>query len=65
MDKSTNFQLKLWTTDAEAALAAVKAAGVEVIYPDKTLFKAQVAIMLQSYRHQLIYDLLRCIDEVH
>ena len=47
-DESSIYQRKLWKAASDEALAAVKAAGVEVIIPDKTPFKASVAHMYED-----------------
>ena len=44
-DESSVRQRELWATATAASLAAVKKAGVEVITPDKSLFRARVASM--------------------
>ena len=44
-DESSVRQRELWTDATAASLAAVKKAGVEVIIPDKNLFRARVASM--------------------
>ncbi len=61
MDESVVYQRKLWAESTREALEAVKAAGVEVIYPDKSEFQAQVQEMHESYRGEPIYDLLQAI----
>lgn len=61
MDESVVHQRKLWAADTQAALAAVAAAGVEIVYPDKSLFQAQVQEMHESYRGEPIYELLQAI----
>src|SRR5690606_38691906 len=45
MDESVVFQRKLWAEDTEFALKAVAEADVEIVYPDKTKFQAQVQEM--------------------
>jgi len=42
-DESTVYQRELWQSATDEALAAVQAAGVEIIRPDKTLFAAKAA----------------------
>jgi tripartite ATP-independent transporter DctP family solute receptor len=61
MDESVVFQRKLWAEDTQTALDAVKAAGVEIVYPDKSVFQAQVQEMHESYRGEPIYELLQAI----
>ncbi|UTA49622.1 TRAP transporter substrate-binding protein [Simiduia sp. 21SJ11W-1] len=43
MQSSSEYQRTLWAEATQEALAAVTAAGVEVIYPDKSTFKLSVA----------------------
>lgn len=64
MDESAKFQRKLWAEDTKEALAAVEAAGVEIVYPDKSQFQAQVRSMHESYRGEPIYDLMQSISEI-
>ena len=64
MDESVDFQRELWARDTQEALAAVQAAGVEVVYPDKTLFQEQVKSMHESYRGEPIYDLMQRINDM-
>lgn len=47
MADSVEYQKKLWQQASDEALAAVKAAGVEVIYPDKQPFRDAV----KEYHH--------------
>lgn len=61
VDESVVYQRKLWAEATEEALEAVKAAGVEVVYPDKSQFQAQVLPMHESYRGEPIYDMLQKI----
>lgn len=64
MDESAKFQRELWALDTREALAAVEAAGVEIIYPDKSQFQAQVQSMHESYRGEPIYDLMQRIKDM-
>lgn len=61
MDDSIVYQRKLWQESTQEALEAVKAAGVEVVYPDKTPFMEAVEPMHESYRGTDIYDLIQQI----
>lgn len=61
VDESVKYQRTLWAEATREALDAVKAAGVEVVYPDKAEFQAQVEAMHESYRGEPIYDLLQHI----
>lgn len=48
--ESVIYQRKVWAESVKESLAAVKAAGVEVIYPDKNKFSSQVASIYDSYK---------------
>ena len=61
VDESVKYQRTLWAEATREALEAVKAAGVEVVYPDKAEFQAEVESMHESYRGEPIYDLLQYI----
>ena len=61
VDESVKYQRILWAEATREALEAVKAAGVEVVYPDKAEFQAEVESMHESYRGEPIYDLLQYI----
>ncbi len=62
-DASAQKQKELWRIASEEALTAVKAAGVEVIYPDKTPFMERAAPMLEAYRESdpALYTLIERI----
>jgi len=64
VDDSVLFQRELWQRDSDAALAAVEAAGVEIIRPDKSLFQSQVAAMQASFDGTEVGALLRQIQAV-
>jgi len=57
-------QRRLWGEAIEEALAQVRAAGVEVIEPDKDAFRRAAEPMFESYLGTPTYDLLRAIEEV-
>ena len=57
-------QRRLWGEAIEEALAQVRAAGVEVIEPDKDAFRRAAEPMFESYLGTPTYDLLRAIGEV-
>jgi len=57
-------QRRLWREASEDALAQVRAAGVEIIEPDKDAFRRAAEPMFESYRGTPTYDLLRAIEEV-
>ena len=63
--ESAEYQKKLWKAATEEALAAVQAAGVEVIYPDKAAFAEKSASLYETYGNQPeIADLIRRIQAV-
>lgn len=64
VDDSVVFQRELWRVSTEEALAAVRAAGVVVTYPDKAPFMAAVEEMKASYDGTEIGRLLREIEAV-
>jgi TRAP-type C4-dicarboxylate transport system substrate-binding protein len=64
VDDSVAYQRKLWQEATDEALAAVQAAGVEVIYPDKTPFQKAVHEMKESYAGTEVADLLTRIEAV-
>ncbi len=63
--ESAEHQKKLWKAATDEALAAVQAAGVEVIYPDKAAFSEKSASLYEAYGDQPeIADLIRRIQAV-
>ena len=62
VDDSIALQRELWRQSTDEALAAVRAAGVEVVYPDKALFQAAVADMKAGYEGTEIGDLINTIE---
>ncbi len=64
-DESAIVQRKLWNEAEQEALEAVKAAGVEINYPDKEPFAKAVEPMLESYktREPEVYSLIQGIKE--
>ena len=63
--ESAEHQKELWREASQEALEAVQAAGVEVIYPDKTLFAAKVAPLYEAFRDQpALYELIQQIQAV-
>ncbi len=61
MAESTVFQRKLWQDASTDALDKVRAAGVEVIYPDKKPFQDAVASLKASHDGTRIGELLSAI----
>ncbi|GMR24409.1 MAG: hypothetical protein BMS9Abin37_2951 [Acidobacteriota bacterium] len=49
-DASAKLQLRLWREATQAALNAVRAAGVEVVSPDKAPFVDAVSGIYERYR---------------
>ena len=61
---SINYQRAAWQQVSDDALAAVKAAGIQVIYPDKQPFRDAVAPFHQSLQQTDIGPLLQQIADV-
>jgi tripartite ATP-independent transporter DctP family solute receptor len=57
-------QRRLWREASQLALAQVRAAGVEIIEPDKSAFREAVQPMHESYRGSSVHDLLRVIEGI-
>lgn len=57
-------QRRLWREASQQALAQVRAAGVEIIEPDKSAFREAVQPMHEGYRGTPVYDLLRAIEQI-
>ena len=63
--EATVEQRKLWRAAEEEALAAVKAAGVEVIYPDKSNFMEKTKSLLDAFQEDPeFYELIQQIQKV-
>lgn len=65
VDEAVAYQRKLWQESTEESLAAVKAAGVEVIYPDKQPFIDAVKPLHDSYQGTEVGDLLDQIKAIN
>lgn len=63
VDESVVYQRNQWQADTDAALAAVEEAGVEIIYPDKSLFRDKVADMMASYNGTPLGTMIKQIQE--
>jgi tripartite ATP-independent transporter DctP family solute receptor len=64
-DESAVYQHSLWGESTATSLAAVEAAGVEIIRPDKAAFAARVADLHEQARHDpIVGPLDRRIAEV-
>ncbi len=61
---SVPYQRALWKESSDAALQAVKDAGVEIIKPDKSAFKDAVQEMHDSYQGEPVYALMQEIAEI-
>ncbi|BFM19517.1 TRAP transporter substrate-binding protein [Gilvimarinus japonicus] len=59
MDEAVVYERKLWAESTAEALAAVEAAGVTVIRPDKKPFMERVEPMHESYKGTELYDLIQ------
>ncbi|WP_052480905.1 TRAP transporter substrate-binding protein [Gilvimarinus agarilyticus] len=59
MDEAVVYERKLWAESTAEALAAVEAAGVTVIRPDKKPFMERVEPMHDSYKGTELYDLIQ------
>ncbi|MFD2100457.1 TRAP transporter substrate-binding protein [Flagellimonas iocasae] len=64
--EATEFQHKLWKQAEEEALDEVKKAGVQVLYPEKTLFEEKSESMLQALKEkdEHLYELAEQIKNV-
>nr|WP_237709696.1 TRAP transporter substrate-binding protein [Microbulbifer agarilyticus] len=65
VDEAVTYQRALWQTSTEESLAAVKAAGVEVIYPDKQPFIDAVKPLHDSYQGTSVGELLDKIKAIN
>ncbi len=65
VEASVPEQRRLWKKADEEAIAAVKKAGVEVIYPEKKPFADKVADIFETYQDEPeVYDLIKRIQAV-
>lgn len=60
--KAVTYQKVLWENETQEALSAVQAAGVTVIYPDKTTFSDQVATYKSQFAGTPLGDLIKEIE---
>ncbi len=63
-DASVEFEKKLWREKTEAALVALKKAGVHIYHPDKTPFVAKVQSMYRPLEGTRLGALVKRIREV-
>lgn len=61
---SVTEQRRLWRAASQQALEQVRAAGVEIIEPDKGAFREAARPMYESYRGTAVHDLLRAIEAI-
>lgn len=61
--KTVEYQKQLWASDTELALTALKEAGVNIIYPDKTLFQQKVQDYMSSFEGTAVGEILDKIEE--
>jgi len=63
VDASVGYQRELWAASEQEALEAVIKEGVEVIRPDKSIFKKNVATMYDDYKdNSRVYSLIQRIQ---
>ena len=62
MDQTVIFQRELWASDTEVALKALKADGVNIIYPDKSSFQASVQEFKDSFIGTPVGDVIERIE---
>lgn len=61
-EESAQYQKKLWKEATLKALREVEKEGIEIFYPDKSLFKAKVQSIFEAYRSQP--DLYKIIGDI-
>tara|TARA_B100001093_G_scaffold390817_1_gene377189 strand:- start:2449 stop:3303 length:855 start_codon:yes stop_codon:yes gene_type:complete len=62
--ESVALQKKLWAEAETHALQQVKAAGVQVIYPDKKPFRAAVAAMRTAFRDSELGSIIKRVEDL-
>lgn len=65
--EATVLQRELWERAEQEAMTEIKKAGVQVIYPDKELFKEKAKPMLRSLKEENghLYELVQEIKNIH
>lgn len=64
-DEAIDYQRKIWVEAENAALETVKAAGVTVSIPDKTLFSEKTKALLEGFKDDAeMYSLIQQIQAV-
>lgn len=63
---ASQYQRKLWRESEEIALTEIKKAGVEVHYPDKSLFEEKSNQMIQSLKNEnaRLYEVFNQIKNI-
>jgi tripartite ATP-independent transporter DctP family solute receptor len=64
MRESTEYQRKRWKQATQEALTAVKAAGVKVLEPDKSVFKESVSKLLNQHYGTQFGELIVAIQKL-
>jgi len=64
IDESVVHERKLWKEASDHALSEVQKAGVEIIYPEKEIFREKVKPLIESYRNTPLWDLMTEIEKV-
>lgn len=64
VDESVVVQRRLWDEATALALEEVQKAGVEIIYPDRTIFRDAVRELHDSFKGTPIYQLIREIEDI-
>ncbi len=65
IEEAVDYNITLWAEAEKADLEAVKAEGVEVIYPDKEPFRESVRPIWKEFEGTEIGQLIEQIQEVH
>nr|WP_136251038.1 TRAP transporter substrate-binding protein [Ningiella ruwaisensis] len=62
MERTVTFQRALWKSDTQVALDALKAAGINIIYPDKAPFQKSVENFKASFEGSEVGEILDRIE---
>ncbi len=65
VQESVYKQRELWKQASDYALQQVQKAGVQVIYPNKALFKQAVRPLLERYKGTALYQLIQQIQAIN
>ena len=64
-DQSVNHQKQLWASSVQQSLDKVKKAGVQIYFPDKTLFQEKVTGLYDNYKSDpALYTLIQEIQQI-